>query len=149
MLVPRKIQYALRAVFELAKHSGRGPVKIAEIAKAQAIPARFLEAILNQLKQAGFVDSRRGKGGGYFLTRSPGRLTVGEVMQFMQGPVRAVDCFAGKSKDSCPLFGNCVFLPMWEKVHEAIEGVYNSTTFRDLVDQEVQKQQEGRPDYSI
>ena len=149
MLVPRKIQYALRAVFELAKHSGRGPVKIAAIAKAQAIPARFLEAILNQLKQAGFVDSRRGKGGGYFLTRSPGRLTVGDVMQFMQGPIRAVDCFAGKSKDSCPLLGNCVFLPMWEKVHEAIEGVYNNTTFRDLVDQEVQKQQEGAGDYSI
>lgn len=149
MLVPRKIQYALRAVFELAKHNSRDPVKIAEIAKAQAIPARFLEAILNQLKQAGFVDSRRGRGGGYFLTCSPGRLTVGEVMQFMQGPVRAVDCFAGKSKDSCPLFGNCVFLPMWEKVHEAIEGVYNNTTFRDLVDQEVQKQQEGAGDYTI
>ena len=149
MLVPRKTQYGLRAVFELAKHNGRGPVKIAEIAKAQAIPVRFLEAILNQLKQAGFVDSRRGKGGGYFLARSPGKLTVGEVMQFIQGPIRAVDCFAGKSGDSCPLLGNCVFLSMWEKVHEAIEGVYNNATFRGLVDQEVQKQQEGVGDYSI
>ncbi len=149
MLVPRKVQYALRAVFELAKHSGRGPVKIADIAKAQAIPARFLEAILNQLKQAGFVDSRRGKGGGYFLTRSPGRLTVGEVMHFMQGPVRAVDCFVEKSKSSCPLLGSCVFLSMWEKVHDAIETVYNNTTFRNLLDQEVEKQQEGVPGYSI
>ena len=66
MLVSQKSQYALRAIFELAKEYGKGP-KIAHIAEAQAIPVRFLEVILVHLKRGGFVDSQRGKEGGYFL----------------------------------------------------------------------------------
>ena len=114
MLVPQKSQYALRGVFELAKRFGQGPVKVAEIADSQAIPHRFLEVILNQLKQAGFLDSRRGSEGGYLLTRHPGRITVGEVIRFMQGEVGPVECVAGSSKDRCRLYGDCVFLPMWD-----------------------------------
>ncbi len=72
MLVSQKSQYALRAVFELARRNGGLPVKIADIAEAQAIPQRFLEVIMNQLKQGGFVESRRGKRGGYLLARSAG-----------------------------------------------------------------------------
>ena len=63
MLVSQKCQYALRALFELAKRNGEGPVKIAAIAKAQAIPPRFLEVILSQLKQGSFVESQRGSEG--------------------------------------------------------------------------------------
>lgn len=139
MLVSQKCQYALRAIFELAKRSGQGTVKIAEIAEVQAIPVRFLEVILSQLKQAGFVVSQRGSKGGYLLVRSPNALTVGEVMRFIQGPVGPVDCVAGGSKDKCPLYGDCAFLPMWERVRQAISDVYDNTTFQDLVNQEKQK----------
>ena len=76
MDVPQKTRYALRAIFELAKYYGQGPVKVINIANAQATPPRFLEVILNQLKRTGLVDSKRGKDGGYFLLRSPGKLTV-------------------------------------------------------------------------
>ncbi len=149
MYISQKCQYALRAIFELAKRNGQGPVKIAEIAEVQAIPVRFLEVILSQLKQARLVMSQRGNKGGYILSVSPGELTVGEVMRFMQGPVGPVDCVVSGSKDKCPLYGNCAFLPMWEKVQTAVSDVYDNTTFQDLVNQE--KQKNGRPvlSYSI
>jgi Rrf2 family cysteine metabolism transcriptional repressor len=149
MFLSQKCQYALRAIFELAKLSGQGPVKIAEIAEAQAIPVRFLEVILSQLKQAGFATSQRGNKGGYLLICSPGELTVGEVIRFMQGPVGPVECVAGASRGKCPLYGNCAFLPMWEKVQKAVSDVYDNTTFQDLLDQEKQKFRNKAICYSI
>jgi len=149
MFVSRKCQYALRAIFELSRRSGQGPVKIAEIAKAQAIPPRFLEVILSQLKQAGFVASQRGNEGGYVMVQSPEELTVGEVVRFIEGPIGPVRCVADDSTDDCPLYGDCVFLPMWEKVGKAISDVYDKITFQDLVEQERQKAGEYVPSYSI
>lgn len=149
MHVPQRTRYALRAIFELAKRFGQGPVKIAVIAEAQAIPVRFLEVILSQLKQSGSVDSRRGNDGGYFLVRSPETLTVGEVMRFVQGPIRAVGCLAEEAKDRCLLYGDCVFLPMWQKAAEAVSEIYDNTTFRELVEQERQKQEQRVPGYTI
>jgi len=138
MLVSQKCQYALRAIFELAKRTGQGPVKIAEIAEAQAIPVRFLEVILGQLKQGRFVVSQRGSEGGYQLARPPQELTVGEIMRFVEGPLAPVTCGLdpAKTKDKCPFYGNCVFLPMWEKARRAAADVYDSTTFQGLVTQE-------------
>ena len=127
MHISQKCQYALRAIFELAKHTDQIPVKIAEIAEAQAIPVRFLEVILSQLKQGRFVTSQRGNKGGYLLARSPDGLTVGEVMQFMQGPMGPVDCVAVGSKNKCRLYGDCAFLPMWKQVAEAISDVCDNT----------------------
>ncbi len=149
MLVPQRSQYALRAVFELAKRFGQGPAKIADIAEAQAIPPRFLEVILNNLKQAGFLDSRRGSEGGYLLTRRPEEVSVGDVITYMQGDASPVDCVAGSSKNRCPLYGDCVFLPMWQKVGKAISDVYDSTNFQNLVEEEKKKSGEYVPCYSI
>jgi Rrf2 family cysteine metabolism transcriptional repressor len=135
MSISPKCQYALRSVFELAKHHGKGPLKIADIARAQAIPTRFLEVILSQLKQAGFVESRRGSAGGYVLARPPAVLTVGEIIGFIEGPLSPVLCVAGSTGDQCPLHGDCAFLPMWERAREALSEVYDSTTFEDLVEE--------------
>jgi Rrf2 family cysteine metabolism transcriptional repressor len=149
MPVSQKCQYALRSVFELAKHRGEGPVRIADIAKNQSIPPRFLEVILNQLKQAGFVESKRGSAGGYILTRSPAELTVGEIIRFVEGPLAPVDCSQGGSLERCTLHGHCAFLSMWEKAREALSEVYDSTTFEDLVEQERMRKVEYVPDYTI
>jgi len=149
MLISQKCQYALRAIFELAKRKGQGPVKISEIAEAEAIPPRFLEVILSQLKQGGFVASQRGNEGGYMLIREPQDLTVGEVIRFVQGPLGPVGCVAGGRNSRCPLYGNCVFLPMWEKVRTAISEVYDKTTFQDLVEQERNRSDDYVPCYSI
>ena len=133
MLISQKCQYGLRAILELAKRDDRTPVKVAEIADAQAIPARFLEGILGELRRGGFVESRRGASGGYLLARSPKDLTVGEVIGFLQGPIGPVHCLAGERESRCPLYGRCAFLPMWEKAREALSNVFEGTTFAELV----------------
>jgi len=132
MLVSQKCQYALRAVFELSRRYKQGPVKIAEIARIQSIPERFLEAILAQLKQGGFADSKRGSEGGYFLIKEPADITVGDIIRFIQGPIGPVECVAGDDPN-CPLYGDCVFLPMWQEAQEALAGVYDGTTFATLL----------------
>lgn len=150
MLVSKKARYALRAVFELSKRWGQGPTKIADIASPQAIPRRFLEGILNQLKQGGFVDSRRGASGGYFLVRPPESLTVGEILRFCQGVSDPVECLGYGNRKDCPLWGDCVFISMWDEVRQAVSGVYDRTTFADLVERD-RRRSHGRPaaDYSI
>jgi len=149
MAIAQKSQYAVRAVFELAKRQGKGATRINEIAEAQAIPRRFLENILNHLKGGGFVESTRGRDGGYFLTRRDGDLTVGEILRFMEGPLSPVDCGVRTKKDTCPMYGHCPFFSLWERAEKALEAVYDGTTFRELVVQEAEARHEGRVDYSI
>lgn len=149
MQITQKCQYALRAVFELAKRNGQGPVKIADIADVQAIPPRFLEVILSQLKQAGFVASQRGRDGGYLLVRPAAELTVGDVMRFVQGPIGPVDCVLKQQDCKCPLYDGCAFLPMWERAQRAMSAVYDTTTFDDLMSDEAAGGEEYKPFYSI
>jgi Rrf2 family transcriptional regulator, cysteine metabolism repressor len=149
MAISQKCQYAVRSVFELAKRQGRGATKISDIAEAQAIPTRFLENILNHLKGGGFVESVRGKEGGYLLARSPKDLTVGEIVRFMEGPLSPVECTAGGKKGACSMLGRCVFLSLWKRAQDALESVYDGTTFRDLVDQEATERHECALDFSI
>ncbi|MEW6355122.1 MAG: Rrf2 family transcriptional regulator [Planctomycetota bacterium] len=150
MLVSQKCQYAIRAIFELAKRLDEGPAPIAEIAEAQAIPKRFLEVILNELRQAGFVESQRGSRGGYVLAHLPRRLTVGEIVRFVEGPIGPVECVSGGAeKSGCPLHRDCVFLPMWERVQQAISEVYDSTTFADLLEDEERRRVRYVPSYTI
>lgn len=129
-------RYALRAVFELAKREGSGPVKGADIAEAQAIPVRFLEVILSKLKRMGLVNSKRGYQGGYTLGRSPHEITVGSVFE----PLEASPCKGGAGncadRNECPFAEGCVFLPLWNKVRASVEEVYFRTTIQDLLDSE-------------
>jgi Rrf2 family protein len=148
-VISQKCQYGLRAVFELARRYGQGPTKIAEIAETQAIPARFLEVILSQLKQSGFVESRRGAAGGYELARSPSQLTVGEVIRFIEGPLGPVDCVTDGSADKCLLSGRCAFLPLWQRAQKALEDVYDSISFQNLVDEDKQRSEKYVPMYAI
>ncbi len=140
MLVTQKNQYALRAIFELAKHQGKGPIKIHKISKAQAIPMRFLEVILGRLKRNGLVKSKRGYMGGYTLIRNPHNITVGDVFRYMDESVHPIECVAlNASESTCPLRGECSFFPMWEKVHDAIYSVFDETSIQDLIDSDTVK----------
>jgi len=134
MHVSQKSRYALRSLFELARREGDGPTRISDIAEAQAIPPRFLEVILNQLRQAGFVRSVRGAHGGYVLARSPREITVGEMMRLIEGPLIPLDCTGNDAQTDCPFYGDCVFQVMWERAGEALATVYDSTSFQDLLD---------------
>ena len=140
MLVNQKNQYALRAIFELAKHQGKGPIKVYEISEAQAIPLRFLEAILGRLKRNGLVKSKRGYTGGYILIRNPENITVGDVFRYMDESIHPVECVTlGTEESTCPLRGQCSFFPMWEKVHNAIYEVFDETTIQHLIDSDIIK----------
>ena len=135
-ITPKKNQYALRAIFELAKHRGQGPKKISEIAENQAIPLRFLEVILSQLKGSGLVDSKRGFYGGYVLTRPPDKISVGDVIRYMDKPSTSAACAACVSSPNCPFCGTCAFASMWNQVNDAIFQIYDNTTIQDLLNRE-------------
>ena len=149
MHVSQKCQYALRALFELAKRSADRPTTIGEVAEAQAIPPKFLELILGELRQGGCVESRRGVHGGYLLAVGPAALTVGEVIRFVDGPVAPVRCVAGGKQTDCPLYGNCAFMGMWKRARDAVAEVYDGTTFQDLIDEELASRSEYVPSYCI
>jgi Rrf2 family transcriptional regulator, cysteine metabolism repressor len=136
MILSQKCQYAFRSVFELARrHGGGQPVSVAELSQAQAIPPRFLEQILAELRHGGFVTSKRGSQGGYALAIAPDALTVGDIIRFVEGPIAPVKCVAGEPDPDCGLRDNCTFMSFWQRATNALEQVYDSTTFRDLVDE--------------
>lgn len=135
MLIPhKKGQYALRAIYELAKRKGRGPIKISDIAQAQAIPRRFLEVILNQLKGSGIVTSKRGFYGGYSLAKSPDQVTVGDVFRYLSKDEDVAKCIACVSQKACPFLDQCAFSNMWHEVKAAAYKIYDETTMQDLLD---------------
>src|SRR5579859_3799357 len=121
MNVSVKGEYALQAIFDLAAQNGREPIKIAEIARRQHIPQKFLELILASLKQGGFVESRRGAEGGYLLARPPDAITVGEVLRYVE--VARESKAHGKAKAESPL------TDLWRRVDAAISSVTDHTTF--------------------
>ncbi len=133
MILSQKCQYALRAMYEITLRRDKWPIKSGDIAEAQAIPPRFLENILAQLKQGGFVDSKRGKAGGYMLADPEREVTVGEVIRFVQGPLVPVHCMIEDGAAACPFHRDCPFHSMWERARDAVVEVYDSTTFRDLI----------------
>lgn len=138
MSVSQKCQYALRALFELAKRDTDRPTAMAQVAEAQAIPPKFLELILSELRQGGFVESHRGRSGGYVLRSRPDELTVGTIIRFVDGPVAPVKCIGGNppSDTTCALYDNCAFVDMWSRARDAVASVYDNTTFQGLIDNE-------------
>ncbi|MFZ1983815.1 MAG: Rrf2 family transcriptional regulator [Desulfatitalea sp.] len=135
MLTPlKKGQYALRAVYELAKRQGQGPTKISAIAEAQAIPHRFLEVILHQLKGSGLVASKRGFYGGYALARLPAEITVGDILRHVQKEITTAQCVACVSLQNCPFATRCAFSSLWQRVRTAAFQIYDGTTMQNLLD---------------
>lgn len=132
-LVSQKCFYGIKAVFELARTNSDEPVKIHQIADKQNIPIRFLEAILRQLRQGGFVDSRRGAEGGYLLARRPTHIKVGDIISFFEGEVGAfVPGENGSSRE--PGASDLVLDELWAQSRQALAAVFDAWTIQDLVD---------------
>ncbi|MBV9307722.1 MAG: Rrf2 family transcriptional regulator [Acidobacteriaceae bacterium] len=146
MNISVKSEYALKALFDLASQQlltrnnpgSMQPVKIADIARRQKIPQKFLELILAGLKQSGFVDSRRGAEGGYLLARPPDLITVGEVLRSVENLKSAV---RGQARDP--------FADIWCQVDQAVSEVLDGTTFADLARQWQEKNTEYVPNWDI
>jgi Rrf2 family protein len=149
MFISQKCYYGIRALFELAGERGSSQRSVADIATAQAIPRRFLETILAELRRAGLVDARRGANGGYSLAHAPDRVTVGDIVRVLQGPLDAVSCDPGPAGHACPLAGSCAFLPLWARVEAAISEVLDETTFADLAEEQARRKNRYVADYMI
>ena len=120
MNISVKSEYALLALFDLALQASGEPVKIADIAKRQQIPQKFLELILASLKQGGFVESRRGAEGGYRLARPADQITVGQALRYMEA--KATKRGAHEA-----------FADLWKRVDTAVSAVLDQTTFAEMV----------------
>ena len=150
MFVSQECHYALRAVLELASRYRGGSAKNSEIAEVQAIPPRFLEVILSELKRGGFVSSRRGSSGGYVLLHDPAKLKVGSVIRFIQGPVEPAESVSADSGEKYSFGEPSALARMWERVRKAVTDIYDTTTFQDLLDEEMRlRRRQFVPSYAI
>ncbi len=145
MNISVKSEYALKAVFDLSSQYLAGtrtgvmpPVKIADIARRQRIPQKFLELILAGLKQGGFVDSRRGADGGYLLSRPPDTITVGDVL-------RAVENFKTGTRQA----NDNPFGEIWNRVDSAMSDVLDKTSFGEIARSWREKHTEYIPNWEI
>lgn len=100
-MLSKKTQYALKALGYLATKYGEGPVLISDIAKQKKIPIKFLETILLELKQAKILDSKKGKGGGYFLSQSPKKISLATAMRVVGGPIALIPCVSINFYEKC------------------------------------------------
>jgi len=137
MNISVKSAYALHAIFDLATQPTDQPVKIADIAKRQRIPQKFLELILASLKHGGFVESRRGAEGGYRLAKPADQLTVGQVLRFVEQPKQ------NRSESNDP------FTDLWKRVDGAADALLDSTTFAELVRRWKEAQTKYVPNWEI
>jgi Rrf2 family cysteine metabolism transcriptional repressor len=131
MKVTFKGDYSLKAVLDLALHYDKELVTAHEMAERIDAPVKFLEQILLDLKKGGFVESRRGKVGGYLLSRPADKITVGEVIRFVDGPLEPISCVR-KDYSQCSDLYKCVFRNIWQQVNEATSDIVDNITFEDL-----------------
>ncbi len=136
MNISVKGDYALRAIFDLAMQPAGEPVKIADIARRQKIPQKFLELILAGLKQGGFVESRRGAEGGYRLARLADQITVGDVVAYTE---------ARKKKRA----GADAFTDLWKRVDASVSAIVDHTTFAELARKWKESQTRYVPNWEI
>ncbi len=132
MKITYRGDYALKAVLDLAIHYDGNVVTIHDIARRTDAPIKFLEQVLLDLKRGGFVISRRGKIGGYLLTKSPSQIKLGEVVRFIDGSIEPIAC-AKKDYSGCNDIYSCVFRSVWQDVSIAISNIIDNITFGDLV----------------
>jgi len=137
MRLSTKGEYASRAMLELSLNYKERPLHIREISAAQDIPARFLEQILLLLKRAGYLRSKKGPNGGYYLAKPPSEINVAEVIRVMDGPLAPIDCVSVTAHEVCPREDFCGLKWLWKDVRDAIAEILEKTTFRDLAERTV------------
>jgi Rrf2 family transcriptional regulator, cysteine metabolism repressor len=146
MRITYKGDYAIKTILDLAGHYGESPVTIQTLARRADIPIKFLEQILLTLKRGEFVVSKRGKEGGYQLARHPSRISLGEVMRFIDGPIEPLACVNADYK-GCGEMGSCVLRDVWRKVADSTAQIVDSVTFEKLAQDN--RTARGSSDYQI
>ena len=145
MRISAKSEYAIKAMLDLALREPRELVPIQMIAARQRIPQRYLEQVLLALKRAGLVTSKRGSSGGYHLTRTPDRITVGDVLRAVEGTAAPFEALTGRrqSADGQDL------VELWNEISDAVSSVVDRLTFGDLATRAVERAGGSRAMYYI
>lgn len=134
-MLSKKAQYAFRALTHLVDKYQKGPVLISEISSKKNIPIKFLECILLELRKAGVLESKKGKGGGYELKAHPSSTTVASVIRIVDGPIAMLPCvslYFYQKCDKCDEM-NCGLHNIMENVRDATLNILEKKTLQDLV----------------
>ncbi|GAA4319388.1 Rrf2 family transcriptional regulator [Flaviaesturariibacter amylovorans] len=133
-MLSQKAQYAFRALTYLADHYDEGPVLIADIAEKKRIPIKFLESILLQLKKAQILDSKKGKGGGYFIRQHPSETSIAAIIRTVDGPIAMLPCVSLYFYQRCANCDeqNCGLHNIMEQVRDATLQILENKTIADL-----------------
>jgi Rrf2 family protein len=135
-MLSKKSKYALKAMMVLAKEYGQGPVLISDLAQREAIPRKFLELILLELKNQGLLQSKKGKGGGYFLGRDPHRISVGHIVRVLDGPIAPLPCVSKTAYMRCRECRDersCGIRIVMKEVRDATAKIMDSTSLADML----------------
>src|ERR1035437_6144188 len=135
MLLSKKTRYAMIALIKLAREYGNGAILISEIAKSENIPQRFLENILLELKNLGFLGSKLGKSGGYYLLRKPEDITLSDIVRHFEGTIAMLSCVSEKSYQPCEFCKDealCKIRSTFKAVRDSTFSILNKTTLKDL-----------------
>jgi Rrf2 family protein len=129
-----KTQYAFKALMYLAQKDASGPVLIAEIADKKNIPLKFLENILLELKKAGVLDSKKGKGGGYFFNENPSKIKLARVMRLIDGPIALLPCVSINFYQQCKNCDEktCGLSEVMKEVRDATLSILENKTVADI-----------------
>jgi Rrf2 family protein len=135
-MLQKKSKYAIRALLALARNSDQGPMLIADLAAKERIPKKFLELILLELRNKGILQSKKGKGGGYFLGRKPEAISLGEVIRALDGPLAPVPCVshtAYRTCDECEDELTCGIRAVMHDVRDATAAILDRESLADLL----------------
>lgn len=135
-MLSKKSQYAFKALNYLTEKYNEGPVLISEIARKKKIPLKFLENILLELKKADILDSKKGKGGGYFLKKSPEKIKVATIIRLVNGPIAMLPCVSLYFYERCKNCNekHCGLHDLMIEVRDATLGIVENRTLKDLLD---------------
>ncbi len=130
MQIPRRVDYGLRAAIYLSTQDPDRSCSLAEIAKHQSVPRKFLEKIIQDLIHSGLVKSKRGPDGGYTLARSPGKISFQDIIEALEGPIAVNVCMDEHLK--CDHLPRCTMLGVWSEIQQKVVDVFSRTTLADL-----------------
>jgi len=126
-------RYGVRAIFDIAYHSEGLETQVKNISRRQGISARYLEQIFQKLRKAGIVGSKRGPSGGYFLSKKPEEITIGEIVRITEGGINPVLCLNPEdSSQPCDRVGECVTRIIWNEAGSRLREYFDSITVKDL-----------------
>lgn len=132
MKVSTKGRYALRVMIDLAQHRDEGFISLKEIAARQEISMKYLEMIVGILNRADYVQSLRGKSGGYRLSKNSGEYTIGAILKLTEGSMAPVSCLENGA-DICKRAEECITLPLWKGLDKVIDDYLESISLEDLI----------------